>query len=95
MDLVSKLQEARNMAGIGFSITSGTRCPSHNKKEGGLASSAHITGHAADIAIADGHQRHVILSALLEAGFKRVGISKHFIHVDVDSSKPSPTVWLY
>jgi zinc D-Ala-D-Ala carboxypeptidase len=93
--LVHKLQEARDIAGIGFSITSGTRCPAHNKREGGLPSSAHITGHAADIAIADGHQRHVILSALLEAGFTRIGIAKGFLHVDVDHIKPSPTIWVY
>jgi uncharacterized protein YcbK (DUF882 family) len=89
------LQEARDIVGSGLSITSGTRCPSHNKREGGLASSAHLTGHAADIVVANGHQRHVILSSLYQVGFRRIGIANGFIHVDIDPKKPSPTTWKY
>ena len=89
------LQNARNQAGIGFTITSGIRCPSYNKKSGGLASSAHLTGLAADIATPDGLTRHKLLSSLISAGFNRIGIAKSFIHVDIDSAKPSPTCWIY
>tara|TARA_R110002167_G_scaffold91458_1_gene246107 strand:- start:176876 stop:177232 length:357 start_codon:yes stop_codon:yes gene_type:complete len=93
--LVKWLQVARDFAGIPFVITSGTRCPVHNKKSGGLASSAHLAGYAVDIAVDNGRERHIILAALIKAGFTRIGISKHFIHVDIDPSKPSPTIWLY
>ena len=93
--LVQMLQNARNKAGIAFSITSGLRCPAHNKKEGGLASSAHITGLAVDIAAPDGLTRYKILNSLMSVGFKRIGIAKSFIHVDIDRTKPSPTIWIY
>ena len=94
-ELVKKLQFARDMANTGFVITSGLRCPSHNKKEGGLASSAHLKGFAVDIATPDSLTRQIILSGLFEAGFTRIGISKSFIHVDVDKTKPGPACWLY
>ena len=93
--LVKMLQVARDIADIGFIITSATRCPVHNKKSGGLASSAHLAGYAVDISANNGRERQIILAALIKAGFIRIGISKHFIHVDIDPTKPSPTVWLY
>jgi len=93
--LINKLQSARYEAGIPFVITSGSRCPAHNKREGGLASSAHITGLAVDIAAPDGLTRYKILNSLMSVGFKRIGIAKSFIHVDIDRTKPSPTIWIY
>jgi hypothetical protein len=52
---------------------------------------------AADIATPTGKERFLIIKALLEAGFTRIGInfSKNFVHVDVDSTKPSPTIFSY
>jgi hypothetical protein len=32
---------------------------------------------------------------LFEAGFNRIGIHEHFIHVDDDPSKDADVVWLY
>jgi zinc D-Ala-D-Ala carboxypeptidase len=93
--LVHKLQKAREIAGVSFKITSGVRCQMHNKKSGGLASSSHVTGLAADISTPDGLNRHKVLSGLIGAGFTRIGIAKSFIHADIDTSKPFPTIWLY
>lgn len=94
-DLVEDLNVARQIAGIPFVITSGCRCGGHNKASGGLASSAHLTGHAVDIQANSSQQRFRVLEGLVMAGFKRVGISKHFIHVDNDKTKPSQVAWLY
>ena len=41
-DFVERLQLARNTFGRSLTITSGCRCPEHNKKEGGKENSSHL-----------------------------------------------------
>ena len=89
------LDDARHKAGIPFVITSGYRCPSHNKAVGGVANSAHTKGLAADIACSDERSRGYIIGALYEACFNRIGIHPDFIHVDDDDSRSADVVWLY
>lgn len=89
------LDDARHKAGIPFVITSGYRCPSHNRAVGGVANSAHTKGLAADIACSDERSRGYIIGALYEASFNRIGIHPDFIHVDDDDSKDADVVWLY
>lgn len=93
--LVQRLQIAREIANTPFSITSGSRCAVHNRKESGLPNSSHLNGLAVDILIQSSRSRQIILSALIEAGFDRIGIAKTFIHVDIDSHKPEQVCWLY
>lgn len=88
------LQHARKIANIPFVITSGYRSEAHNKAVGGVANSSHLKGLAADIRVRNGIERLTILSALLQAGFRRIGIGESFIHVDLDSDKPA-SVWTY
>lgn len=94
------LDDARGWAGIPFKITSGFRTPSHNAYVGGVQAglkskgSSHLFGYAADIACTSGAEREIILNALIEAGFRRIGIANTFIHVDNDPDK-NPAVWLY
>jgi uncharacterized protein YcbK (DUF882 family) len=91
------LQAARDLYGKSMIISSGCRCIKHNRTVGGATNSAHITGKAADILTPTGIDRYLIIKALIQAGFKRLGINfnKKFIHVDVDYSKPSPTIFSY
>ena len=91
---LTKLEEARAIAGIPFRITSGYRSKEHNEQVGGVPNSSHLIGVAADIAVNSGHDRYVILNALIRAGFKRIGVAKTFIHCDTDDSKPN-SVWTY
>lgn len=98
-DFLTKLDLAREYAGIPFKITSGYRTKDHNEEIGGVPNSSHLVGKAADIAVASGAERYVILNALIKAGFKRIGIAKTFIHCDTDSidqggTKPN-SVWTY
>ena len=86
-NFLSMLDEARGIAGIPFKITSGYRTEARNKKVGGVPSSAHVKGLAADIACTDSTKRMMIVRALLEVGFTRIGIADTFIHVDNDISK--------
>jgi zinc D-Ala-D-Ala carboxypeptidase len=89
-DTLSKLYLARDLAGIGFNISSAFRCPEHNAAEGGRPNSSHLRGRAVDIDYTTMEQGYTILKALLDAGFPRVGINyaKTFIHVDDDPTLP-------
>lgn len=77
------LETARGIAGIPFIITSGYRTKAHNKSIGSKSTN-HTTGRAADIAATNSRDRFLIISALLQAGFNRIGIDikRKFIHVD-------------
>ena len=93
--LINKLEEAREIAGVPFIVNSGYRSIAHNKKVGGKPNSSHLKGLACDIAASDSKTRHKILKACIEVGFRRIGIAKGFIHVDIDESKVSGVIWLY
>jgi uncharacterized protein YcbK (DUF882 family) len=92
--LVLALDMARRDAGVPFSVSSGCRCEKHNKRVGGVSDSAHTKGLAVDVSVANSEQRYVAVRALLRY-FTRIGVDKHFIHVDVDSEKVSPSMWVY
>ena len=92
---MDRLERARVVAGIPFGINSGSRCPIHNKIEGGKDTSSHLEGYAVDIAITSSRARAEILIALLSVGFTRLGIGRNFIHADDDPNKPPKVVWLY
>lgn len=90
-----KLDRARRMAMVPFHISSGFRCPKHNVKVKGVKDSSHLRGIAADISVFDSTSRFRILSALLAAGFHRIGVGQTLIHVDDDATKDASVVWLY
>lgn len=89
------LNEAREEAGIPFIITSGYRTKQHNEDVGGVADSSHLKGLACDIASMDSRTRFLIVGALLEVGFNRIGIAGTFIHIDLDRDKTQFLIWRY
>ena len=93
-ELVLKLDLAREIAEVPFRINSAYRCQKHNHLVGGVKDSAHLLGLAVDIFCLNGIDRIKILRGLIISGFRRIGIGKTFIHVDIDSSKPN-NLWLY
>lgn len=94
-DFLNKLDEARERAGIPFVINSAYRSPEHNAKIGGKPNSSHIKGLAVDISVTNSRQRFIVLNALLEVGFTRIGIADTFIHVDLDNEKSKDVIWTY
>ncbi len=92
---LNKLSKARELAAIGFKITSGYRSPAHNAKVGGVKGSSHTVGRAVDIYAPTSTQKYIIINALLQAGFNRIGVAKNFIHVDDDPSKSEDVIWTY
>jgi len=89
------LDDARGIAGTPFKINSSWRNELANDIAGGKPNSAHLRGTAVDIACNNSTKRNVILGALFEAGFTRIGIAKTFIHADTDEELPQNVVWLY
>jgi zinc D-Ala-D-Ala carboxypeptidase len=100
-NFLAMLDDARGIAGIPFTITSGFRTPSHNAYVGGVQpslqskGSSHLFGYAADIAAPTSRQKYVIVKSLLQAGFNRIGIGNTFIHVDNDPDKDPDVIWTY
>lgn len=94
-EFLEMIDNAREIAGIPFFITSGFRTKAHNKKVGGKEDSSHLTGHASDIKVGGSRQRFKIVEACIQAGFKRIGIASSFVHVDNDSTKAAEVIWTY
>ena len=100
-DFLQKLDNARQIAGIPFKINSGYRTQEHHnsiyKKLGKEPTkSAHLIGKAADIHCTDSKSRFIIISALLDAGFTRIGIASTFIHCDsAEKGKSQQVIWTY
>ncbi|MDB4302181.1 D-Ala-D-Ala carboxypeptidase family metallohydrolase [bacterium] len=93
--LLRKLVAARSMSPVPFTLTSAFRCQEHNKSIGSKSTSSHTNGTAVDIKAINGSDRYQILMALVGAGFNRVGVSKGFIHADVDRDKVGGVCWVY
>ena len=92
-ELVELLDEAREIAGVPFVITSGYRTPAENQAAGGVSESAHESGKAVDLACNDGLSRFKMVYALLFVGCRRVGVYNHHIHADVDETKVQDVIW--
>ena len=92
---LERLDNARDIAQVAFKINSGYRCPIHNQKVGGSATSSHLMGIASDIAATSSAPRFKIVKALIASGISRIGIAKTFIHADDDASKDQGVIWLY
>ncbi len=81
-----------------MSITSGFRCPEHDKAIGGAG--VHPTGQAADIAISGENAYHMLNAALLH-GMTGIGQKQHgpyedrFMHLDATTGPLRPRVWTY
>jgi len=87
------LCEARKIADVPFKINSGYRTIAHNSKVKGVSNSAHLKGYAADISTPNGKHQKEIVIALRQAGFKRFGVYKNFVHTDNDPSKKQFVAW--
>ena len=99
-DFICLLDDARELAGIPFKITSGYRTEEYNKRlmdYGFQASitSSHLKGLAADIEVKSSEDRFRIIGSLISVGIYRIGIGKDFIHCDIDENKKPNLIWTY
>jgi len=93
-EVMELADEGRGISGIPWVITSAWRCPAHNEKIGSK-SDVHMKGLAIDVSTPDSRTRYLILAAMLEIGFDRIGIGEDFIHGDMDHTKDSMVIWDY
>jgi zinc D-Ala-D-Ala carboxypeptidase len=92
---ISRLDDARDDAGVAFVITSGYRCARYNasSRVRGATDSAHTRGFGADVSTPDSVTRYKILRALVGRGFNRIGIYPSHIHIDDDPSLFPGVCW--
>ncbi len=98
--VLEALDVARDIAGFPFIITSGFRTVQYHRSltERGYKTSknsSHLLGWAADIKVVSSRKRFLMIEALLDADFTRIGIGKDFIHVDMDPNKEPNVTWVY
>lgn len=93
-ETMNKVEKARELAGIPFVLSSAYRSAAWDKSKGRSGTGAHTLGRAVDIRCND-NTRFIILKALIEAGFRRIGIAKTFIHADDSPDHKQNIAWLY
>jgi zinc D-Ala-D-Ala carboxypeptidase len=90
--LVEQLQKLRDTLGKPVVITSGYRTITYNKKCGGIATSLHLKGMAADIKVS-GMTPLQVAQAADKLGFLGIGIYPTFTHVDVGGSTSGKKIY--
>ncbi len=91
-ELVSKLQELRDIINKPIYITSGYRCEKYNKKIGGYVNSPHLLGEAVDIKCKGMSTVTIAMIAYKIDGI-RIGLYPNHVHIDVRPANPSK-YWL-
>jgi uncharacterized protein YcbK (DUF882 family) len=87
--LLDALEAFRDAVGDPVVVTSGLRCPAHNKSVGGEARSYHVTGQAADVRVPAMTLREAYDTALTVPALRNGGIGvypdpgERFLHLDV------------
>ena len=94
-EFLHMLDAARKIYSKPMHVNSGYRSEAHNKKVGGVSSSSHLKGLAADISCKNSNERFYMLQAFIKAGFKRIGVADSFIHIDNDKDKSQNVIWTY
>ena len=85
-DLLKRLVKLRRTIGEPILINSGYRCKPFNQQVGGVPTSYHLFGMAADITISNYNLEQLATHADI-IGFTGIGIYDTFIHVDVRPDK--------
>jgi len=88
LKLVDKLQMLRDLVGKPVIVTSGCRCTLYNRHIGGVISSPHLEGLAADI-IVDGMTPLTLAVLANRIHNIRIGIYPAHIHIDIKAPNPS------
>jgi len=94
LDLAADYSEACAGHNIPYVINSGCRCPAHNQAEGS-SSKNHVEGKAADIKYCNNTELMWIITGLILAGFRRIGINRKYKFIHADSMKKVVSCWGY
>ena len=92
---LDRLDIARELAGIPFVLNSAYRSVEWEISKGRSGEGAHTEGRAVDIRCNSNANRLKIVSALIQAGFNRIGIGKTYIHADDSPNRTQNVMWHY
>ena len=53
------------------------------------------SGEMMEPAVDNSQRRYLMVEALLDAGFNRIGVAENFIHADMDENKTPNVLWTY
>ena len=84
IQLIIALEKLRDKVNTPIIITSGYRCPEHNRNIGGAKNSQHMYGNAVDIKV-KGYTPSQIAILAKECGFTWTKVYKSWTHIDVRS----------
>ncbi len=97
--VIDMCQKIRDALGVPVHVNSGYRCPAHNTKVGGVKSSRHVLGMAADLSSSlsavdmfNTVKKLQAAGELPELGYCILYRKKNFIHVDI-SKRASGRLW--
>lgn len=93
---LNMLNRAREKAEIPFVITSTYRSPDYSESQGWSRTNAHTEEPCAafDIACTGARERYLIIKALLDVGFDRIGFNANHVHVDRSMNLDQEVFWL-
>ena len=94
-ELLRRADECRRRYGAPMIVTSGLRCRLWNDRVGGRPDSEHLTGEALDIRCTSSTNRYALLDAAFQAGFRRVGLARNFLHLGVSHVLAQDVLWTY
>ena len=92
--LMNLCDKGREMTGIPWVVNSAYRCAEHNANVGS-SSDVHVKGLAVDVGAKNSRDRFLVMQAMMQLGFRRIGVHKEFIHGDIDHDKPEELLWIY
>lgn len=92
---ITKLDAARELAGIPFVLNSAYRSPVYERRKGRSGTGGHPHGCAVDIRCNTSTNRMKIIRACMQVGFRRFGIGKNYVHVDDDPAQVQDVIWHY
>lgn len=99
-DFMRRLEGLRIAYGRAVPVTSGFRTAAYNKRVGGSDASAHLSGHAVDVAVA-GEGAFTLVKLAFAHGFTGIGLKQsgpwetRFVHLDDLAQGMRPRIWTY
>ena len=95
-DLVLRLDALRQLYEGPIRINSGYRCDDHPKTLDNPTSSHNVGGNAVDISVKTSAARFKLLKIIFNNHlFRRIGIGKEYLHLDIDPEKSLDIKWDY
>jgi hypothetical protein len=92
---IRQLDAARASAGIPFVLNSAYRSLAWELSKGRSAKGDHPQGRGVDIRCNTSANRMKIVRALLDNGFRRIGIANTYVHAGLGKDLPQDVMWDY